>query len=166
MTKGSISGNVADPTGAVVVGAEVRASNAATGQVATTTSDNSGLFKLPLLAVGAYRVQVSKAGFKAASVASVQVTPGVDAGLGTLKLEIGAATETVEVLAGTPLVETTQAQVTDTFSATELNSLPGIGGNEGLDNMAILLPGVSMARGCGLFQQQRRRFFRQRVACA
>ncbi|MFZ1918921.1 MAG: TonB-dependent receptor [Terriglobales bacterium] len=149
VTKGSISGNVADPTGAVVVGAEVRASNAATGQVATTTSDNSGLFKLPLLAVGAYRVQVSKAGFKAASVASVQVTPGVDAGLGTLKLEIGAATETVEVLAGTPLVETTQAQVTDTFSATELNSLPGIGGNEGLDNMAILLPGVSMARDVG-----------------
>jgi len=149
VSKGSISGNVADQTGAVVAGADVKATNAATGQVATTTSDNAGLFKLPLLAVGAYKVQVSKTGFKATSIASVEVTPGVDAGLGTIKLEVGAASETVEVTAGTPLVETTQAQVTATFGQTDLASLPGIGGNEGLDNMAILLPGVSMARDLG-----------------
>ena len=66
VSKGSISGNVVDQTGAVVVGAGVKAINPATGQVSTTTSDSSGLFKLPLLAVGAYRVEVSKAGFRKA----------------------------------------------------------------------------------------------------
>ena len=149
VSKGSISGTVIDATGAAVVGAEVRATNPATNESTTTTSDNSGLFKLPLLSVGSYRVEISKAGFRKSSLSGIGVTPGVDDGLGNIRLEIGSVAETVEVTASTPLIETTQAQVTDTFDQTTLNSLPGIGGNEGLDNLAILLPGVSMARDLG-----------------
>ncbi len=47
VSKGSISGSIADQTGAIVVGAEVKATDLGTGQVASTTSDSSGLFKLP-----------------------------------------------------------------------------------------------------------------------
>jgi carboxypeptidase family protein len=149
VSKGSISGTVVDATGAIVSGAEVKATSVETNLVITTKSDGSGLFKLPLLSVGSYRVDISREGFRKASLAAVGVTPGVDTGLGTIKLEIGSVAETVEVTAATPLIETTQAQVTATFDQASLNSLPGIGGNEGLDNLAILLPGVSMARSLG-----------------
>jgi hypothetical protein len=146
VVKGSISGTVVDPTGAAVAGAEAKASNVETGQVATTTTDNSGLFKLSLLSVGTYRVEVSKTGFRKTSLAGVGVTPGVDAGLGTVKLEIGSVAETVEVTAATPLVETTQSQITSSFDNKMLTNLPGIQENQGLDTLAALLPGVSGSR--------------------
>ena len=76
----------------------------------------------------------------------MNVTAGVDTGLGTLKLEVGSASETVEVSASTPLVETTQAQITTTFESTYLNNIPGVQENQGLDNLAVLLPGVSASR--------------------
>jgi hypothetical protein len=149
VSKGSISGNVLDASGAVVVGAAVKVTHIGTGQVTTTTSDSSGLFKLPLLATGTYTVQITKSGFRATSVAHVEVTPGVDTGLGVLNLEVGSATESVEVSAATPLVETTQAQVTNTFGTAALDNLPGIQENQGLDNLAVLLPGVSASRDDG-----------------
>jgi len=88
VSKGSISGNIADQTGAIVVGAEVKATDLGTGQVASTTSDSSGLFKLPLLAVGNYKLQVSKSGFKAATIAGVNVTAGVDTGQELTRAEL------------------------------------------------------------------------------
>jgi hypothetical protein len=149
VSKGSISGTVMDPQGAVVPGATVRSISADTDQSTSTVTDNSGLFKLPLLPIGSYRVEVSRAGFRKASLPGIAVTPGVDTGLGTIKLEIGSASETVEVSAATSLVETTQAQVTNTFGAEYLNNIPGIQENQGLDNLAVLLPGVSMTRDLG-----------------
>ncbi len=149
VSKGSISGTIQDPTAAEIPGAEVKAINVETNQAVTTTSDSSGLFKIPLLPIGTYRIEVSREGFRKASIAGVSVTPGVDTGLGNVKLELGSVAETVEVTAATPLIETTQAQVTATFDQTYLNNLPGIQENQGLDNLAILLPGVSMTRDLG-----------------
>jgi hypothetical protein len=149
VSKGSISGSVVDSTGAVVDGAEVKATNVATGQVETTTSGSTGLFKVSLLPVGSYKIQVAKAGFKGSVTDGVDVAPGVDTGLGNVKLEVGSASETVEVTSAAPLVETTQAQVTATFGRTALDNLPGIQENQGLDILAILLPGVSMTRDNG-----------------
>jgi Carboxypeptidase regulatory-like domain len=149
VSKGSISGDVVDPSGAVIGGAEIKATHIGTGQSTTTSTDNSGLFKIPLLATGTYKVQISKSGFRATSVNSVDVNPGVDTGLGSVRLELGPASETVEVSAATPLVETTQAQVTNTFGQSYLTNIPGIQENQGLDNLAILLPGVSMSRDLG-----------------
>src|SRR5271170_5852877 len=71
VSKGSISGTIIDATGAAVPGAEVRATSTDTNQVSSTVSDNSGLFKLPLLSVGNYRVDVSKTGFRKSSLAAV-----------------------------------------------------------------------------------------------
>src|SRR5713226_4005986 len=62
--KGSISGTVVDPQGAIVSGAQVKAKNLETGVVFTTTSDSSGLFRINLIPVGTYSVDVSAQGFK------------------------------------------------------------------------------------------------------
>src|ERR1051325_11615460 len=62
--KGSISGTVTDPQGAVVSGAQVKATNTATGVTLTTTSDSAGLFRFNLIPTGEYKVEVSAQGFQ------------------------------------------------------------------------------------------------------
>ena len=86
--KGSISGTVTDPQGAVVAGATVKGTNTETGVVTPTTSDSSGLFRLNLLQSGTYSISVSKQGFKTASEKSVIVTAGHDSGLGSLRCRL------------------------------------------------------------------------------
>ena len=66
VVKGSISGTVTDPQGAVVSGAQVKATNTATGAPLTTTTDGSGLFHFNLIPIGNYKVEVSAPGFKTA----------------------------------------------------------------------------------------------------
>ncbi|HEY4764499.1 MAG TPA: carboxypeptidase regulatory-like domain-containing protein [Candidatus Sulfotelmatobacter sp.] len=149
VSKGSISGTVIDPSGAALPGAEIKATALDTNQSVTTTSGSTGAFKVSLLPVGTYTMEVSKSGFHKASMSSVSVTPGVDTGLGGIKLEIGSTSETVEVSASTPLVETTQAQITNTFESAYLDNIPGIQENQGLDVLAVLLPGVSSTRDVG-----------------
>src|SRR6478672_9752162 len=144
--KGSISGTVTDPQGAVVSGAQVKATNTATGTPLTTTTDASGAFRFSLIQTGDYKVEVSAPNFKTAVQNSILVAAGRDSSLGTIKLTVGEANTTVEVAATAPLIETTQAQVTNTFAGTTLSTFAGIQENQGLDNLALFVPGVVSVR--------------------
>src|SRR3954464_3952059 len=97
--KGSISGSVVDPQGAVVSGAQVKAKSIETGVVFTTTTDNAGFYRLNLLPVGTYTVEVSSQGFKTSASNGVVVTAGRDSGLGAMHMSVGEASTTVEVTA-------------------------------------------------------------------
>jgi hypothetical protein len=149
VSKGSISGNIADQQGAAVPDAAVVAVSKDTNQQFNASSDNSGLFKLSLLPVGSYRLEITKNGFRKSVFDNVEVTVGADRGMGTIKLEIGEVSSTVEVSAVAPLLESTEAQITNSFSATEMQTFPTILGNEGLDNIALTVPGVTMSRDLG-----------------
>lgn len=146
LLKGSISGNAVDPEGAVIAGAKVRATSTATGSVFNTTSDNSGLFRFSLIPPGEYKVEIIASGFNTAVQNGVLVTAGRDTGLGSIKLAVGQANTTVEVTAEAPLIESTQSQVTNTFAGTQLSSFAGIQENQGLDNLALFVPGVNSSR--------------------
>ena len=147
--KGSISGTVTDPQGAVVSGAQVKATNLGTAAVFTTTSDSSGLYRFNLLPVGNYKVEISAPNFKTAVHNNVVVSASVDSGLGSTRLAVGDTSTTVEVAAEAPLIETTQSQVTNTFAGTQLTTFAGVQENQGLDNLALFVPGVSAARDNG-----------------
>jgi hypothetical protein len=147
--KGSISGTAVDQNGAVVPGAQVKATNTGTGSVLTTTTDNSGSFRFNLISAGEYKVEVSAQHFKTAVQNGVAVSAGRDSGLGQVRLSVGEASTTVEVTADAPLIETTQAQVTNTFSGVALSTFAGVQENQGLDNLAVFVPGVSSARDNG-----------------
>ena len=144
--KGSISGTVVDPQAAIVSGAQIKATQLGQGTVYTTTSDNSGLFRFSLIPAGTYKIEITKQGFKTSVRNDVLVGAGSDNGLGTVKLSVGEASTTVEVTAEAPLVETTQSQITNTFSGTTLNTFSGVQENEGLDNLALFVPGVTSSR--------------------
>ena len=144
--KGSISGTVVDQQGAVVTGAQVKATGVQTGSVQTTTIDNSGSFRFNLIPVGDYKVEVSAQNFKTSVQNDILVAAGRDSGLGSIKLTVGEASSTIEVTAEAPLIESTQAQVTNTFSGTVLTNFAGIQENQGLDNLALFVPGVASTR--------------------
>src|SRR5258708_3053245 len=144
--RGSISGTVKDPQGAVVTGAQVKATEAGTGIVHTTTTDNSGLFRFSLIPAGTYKVEITKQGFKTAVQSSVLVTAGSDNAVGAIPLAVGEIGTIVEVTSDAPLIETATSQVTNTFSGTTLATFAGIQENQGLDNLALFVPGVSSVR--------------------
>jgi len=144
--KGSISGTVLDAHDAAVAGADIKAKDTGTGVVFTTTSGTDGSFRLNLLPVGTYDIQIAAKGFKTLDQKGVAVSAGQDFGLGNVHLAVGEASTVVEVTAEAPLIENTQAQVSNTFSGVTLQTFAGIEENEGLDRLALFVPGVTSSR--------------------
>ena len=144
--KGSISGTAVDQNNAVIPGATVKATDSHTGVVLKTTTDSAGLFRLNLIPTGEYKVEVSAPGFQTAVQSSVLVTAGSNSSVAIIKLTVGEATTTVEVTAEAPLIETNQSQVTNTFTGAAITTFAGVQENEGLDNLALFVPGVSPSR--------------------
>jgi hypothetical protein len=149
VSNGSISGSITDPQGNSVPGAAVTATSKATNQELTTTSDNAGLFRLGLVPPGTYRIEVAKQGFRKAAYDNVEVGVGADRGLGIVKLEIGEVSATVEVSSALPLIENTEAQITNEFTAANIQTFPGVLENQGLDFLALTVPGVASNRDLG-----------------
>ena len=96
--RGAINGTVTDPSGAVVAGAGVKATNDATAVVLDATTTSDGQFSFQDLTLGSYTVTVTASGFSPVTVEKIEVTAG---GAYTLpvKLKIGSAGTSVEVSA-------------------------------------------------------------------
>ena len=139
---GSISGTIQDSTGAAVPGATVKVTAATTGQVVSTETDPTGLFKIPFLRVGVYSLEVRKEGFKRVSFPNVEVAVGEDHGMGVISLEVGQINTVVEITASALLIETTQSQISTSIGTTTLTTFPAMDFNIGLDNLVMQLPGV------------------------
>ncbi|MGA8677106.1 MAG: carboxypeptidase-like regulatory domain-containing protein, partial [Candidatus Acidiferrales bacterium] len=135
---GGIAGVVTDPTGAVIVGARITLTNAATGETQTVTSASTGSYSIPLLKPGHYEISVSQQGFKASSL-------GVDVVLGQItaanvKLEIGSGSTTVEVTENGALLQTEDANISTTFDSRQMQETPNPGGD--VTYIANTAPGI------------------------
>ncbi|HWD00735.1 MAG TPA: TonB-dependent receptor [Candidatus Sulfopaludibacter sp.] len=119
----SVTGTITDPTGAAVPGASIDVISKSTGADLKATSGDKGEYAVPSLAAGPYRITVTKAGFKAATVESVDLIVGI-VGTVNVKLEVGQATETVEVTAGAEIVQAATADVSTTLSGRQITDLP------------------------------------------
>ncbi len=114
---GNINGLVSDPSSAAVVGAEIVAVNDVTGVQYTTKSNNEGIYVLPNLPPGPYRVQVSKIGFK--TLIKPDIVLNVQDSLSiNFTLLVGAFHEVVTVKGGAPLVNTESATVSTVVDRT------------------------------------------------
>jgi hypothetical protein len=147
VTKGSISGTIVDASGAVIEGASLKATDTQTGTVFQVTSDKGGDFHFLLVPPGTYKIQISKPGFGSKIVNNIVVSTSQDAGLGSISLAVSGTESTVEVSASAAtLIETTQAQVTNTFTSEDISLFTNVNENQGLDNLALLVPGVNASR--------------------
>src|SRR6266851_4342999 len=149
VSKGSISGSVTDPQGATVLGAWVKVVSKDTNEAYTTESDNAGLFRISLLPPGNYRVEISKQGFRKVVFDNIVVTVGADYGLAAVKLELGEVSATIEVSSAPPLIQSTEAQVSNSYTSENINTFAGVLENQGLDNLALTVPGVVNNRDLG-----------------
>jgi Carboxypeptidase regulatory-like domain len=121
--RGSVSGLVTDPAGAVVAGAKVVLLNQATGVTQHTVTSSAGLYTFISLNPGVYQITASQKGFK--NVAQDKVTVTVDQVTQVnITLQIGAISETVEVTQGVELVEPSNSTVGQLIEAPTIDRVP------------------------------------------
>jgi len=143
ISTGSIQGTVTDQSGAVVAGAKVSITNASTARVINVSTTSGGTYASGALTPGNYTVRVEAQGFKTSEL-QVTVQVGVTAS-GSVKLQVGQATQVVEVQASEIQVNTEQATVQGVLTAQQIENLP-INGRNFLD-LAQLEPGVQIQDG-------------------
>jgi YHS domain-containing protein len=135
----SIAGIVTDSSGAAVADATVKLTDKATNTPRSTNANDQGRYLFADVISGEYEIAVTKTGFritKTVVTASVGIPLTVD-----LKLELGAVTETVEVVATNTELQTLNATVGNTISGDMLQNLPSIGRDAA--TFVTLQPGVS-----------------------
>jgi outer membrane receptor protein involved in Fe transport len=136
---GTINGLVLDPTGGAVVGAEIRIANDATGVQYTGRTNDEGIYVVTNLPPGAYRLQVSKIGFK--TLIKPDIVLNVQDSLAiSFTLPIGAVSETITVTGGAPLMNTESAAVSTVVDRQFAENLPMNG--RSFQTLIQLTPGV------------------------
>src|SRR5215831_11253370 len=104
----TLNGTVSDPSGGLVAGAKITATQTTTGLARSTETTSAGLFTFPALPVGVYDIVVEAKGFKQAKLAAVTIGVGAVVTLG-VNLELGQTQEVVNVESAAPVVETTRS---------------------------------------------------------
>ncbi|MBI4874203.1 MAG: carboxypeptidase regulatory-like domain-containing protein, partial [Acidobacteria bacterium] len=121
--RGTFNGTVTDGTGAVIPGVSVVAVNTATGVETKVSTTSAGVYRMPYLLPGSYRLTVSATGFKTSLrenvILAVAQTLTVD-----FSLEIGAITDRITVSSEPPLLETGTAEIGSYVSKQEFDTWP------------------------------------------
>jgi hypothetical protein len=121
--RGTISGAVTDPSGAVIPGAQIVVKETHTGTVNRTKSDAAGQYVVPFLLPGDYTVTATAQGFETLTRTNValesQAHPIVD-----LSMKVGNTGETVEVTTTAPLLDQSNASVGQVISTQSVADLP------------------------------------------
>ena len=144
---GAISGTVTDPSGAVVAGATVTATDTETNVQAVRTTTSAGDYNISPLIPGLYTVTVTAAGFEQTIQKNVTVNALATVAV-QIKLAVGKANETVTITDAPPMLSTTDATLGGVMDNEMYSSLPlmmGAGGNADqrrATDFAYLMPGV------------------------
>ncbi len=140
----TITGTVADATGAVVPGADVVAKHVATNTTFTAVSGADGSFTIPAVPTGTYSVTVTLMGFKTAVLNDVVCNVAQVAQVKAV-LSVGALEESVVVSGATEIVQTQVTSVASTLGTKQIASLPVVG--RGAFELVSFIPGVATSDG-------------------
>ena len=140
-----IAGSVSDPTGAVVSGAQVKATQTNTGFTRTGVTGANGTYVLPNLIVGPYQLEVVCSGFKTYSQKGIilQVNDNVTV---NINLQIGAASQSVTVNANASMVNTDSSSVSSVIENRRVVDLPLNGRDL---TQLVLLSGAAVSTNFG-----------------
>ena len=127
--RGTITGTVTDPTGAIVPAAKVTLVNNETASQYQTVTTDTGNYTLAALPVGSYKLSVEQTGFSKSEVANVTVQVAVTTRV-DVALQVGAASQSIQVESESTLLKTESAEQSTTVTGEQINALPvnfGIG---------------------------------------
>ena len=148
-TSGNLTGTVTDSTGAAVANAKVTATNLATDVALTATTNASGDYLIQNLPAGKYNLSATAAGFSKYTLQNLNVEVNRTA-TAKLTLAVAGASTSVEVTAiAAQTIDTTTAQLQQTFETKELQDLPTASAGLGVLNLSLLAPGVGSSGGIG-----------------
>src|SRR5947199_6193896 len=139
---GTLRGQVLDPSGAAVPDAQVTATNQGTGVSVRITATSAGTYSFPSLIPGLYKVEVEAKGFKNFLKTGVNVIANQD-NVADAHVDLGIATEVVEVSGGSVAIQTTSSELNNTFDSRAMDLPNGAGTLNGSPlNLAVLAPNV------------------------
>ncbi len=142
--RGSVSGTVTDPSGAIVPGASVTLLNPGTGVALHTVTTAAGLYTFISLNPGTYQVTASQNGFTTAQRENVSVTVDQTT-IVDIALRVGSVSTVVKVNEETNLVEPSNSTVGQLISADTIDRVPLL--NRDVFDLTQLSPGVTPANG-------------------
>jgi hypothetical protein len=137
---GEISGTVTDPSGAAVAGATVNVTNTVTGYKLSSKTAETGLYRLTLLPLGMYDLEVQASGFGTAKRTGIPVTVGATAAVDIALTVAGTAT-TVDVTATAAITEPSRTDLGSTLDEVMTKNLPLVSRNP--YNFILFQPNVS-----------------------
>jgi hypothetical protein len=135
----AITGNVVDPTRAVITGAAVVAKDMERGTVYSVRTNGAGVFNLPRVPVGTYELQVEAPGFESDVYHSLTLVLNQTARV-DFQLKLGPATETIDVISSPPLLHTDTSQLSTVVDARANVDLPLLSRN--YIQLTLLAPGT------------------------
>src|SRR5487761_110869 len=135
----TLSGTVADASGAVMPQAHISIKNIATGVVRSVTTDSAGFYTAPNLLPGNYQITISARGFRTQVRTGITLTVGAQQVL-NITMQIGQVTQTVQVSGAAPTVQLGSSSISAVVNATTVRQLP-LNGRSWTD-LAKLQPGV------------------------
>ncbi len=139
-----LEGVVQDQSGAVVAGARVSAVNTATRARANATSTGEGFFLFPALQPGVYSLTVEASGFRTAVVNQIELNVAATVSE-SVKLEVGALTESVQVESSAVRVQTSEATISRVVTMRDIDVLPQLQRSPMV--LAAFQPGVQINPG-------------------
>ena len=139
VSTGTLTGLVTDPSGAIIPGATVTATNDGTGVAVVRPTNSEGLYTLTNLIPGFYTVRAEAHGFKTFINAHIELTVGYTQRV-NFKLEVGAVTQTVTVEGQAPAVDTESDRMSELVTARQVSNLPLNGRN--IFQLIQLAPGA------------------------
>ncbi len=140
--RGVITGGVTDKDGALIAGATVTATNAATNIASTAVTTSGGRYTIPALPVGTYKIRVERAGFKIANVDNVIVNASTTTAV-DVRMEVGDLSQTVDIVSATGAqVQTENAKISSGVTNKLVEELPLVvgGAMRNAFDLAVLTP--------------------------
>jgi hypothetical protein len=142
ITTGSIAGTVKDAQGGVIPGATVTLTSETQGtKSAPTVTSGTGDFVFVNVRADTYTIEVVMDSFRTLRRSGVAVSPGQRVAIGTVTIEVGGATEVVNVKAESPLIQTSSGERSFTIDTDAVQNLPIAG--RSFTQLAALAPGVT-----------------------
>ncbi len=137
---GNINGTVTDPSGAIIPGAKVTATNNDTNVQTGTTSNNDGLYSIRFLQVGHYSITVIAPGFNQRTFGPFALEANQDAKVDAQMIVAGATQQVSVEAAVAPLLNTENAQISTTLDTNAIANIPLVG--QGFVQLTMFTPGA------------------------
>jgi hypothetical protein len=139
-----VTGTITDPSGQIIVGADVSIRNTGTNIVTRTKSNQTGIYYLAALPPGEYELRVEYSGFRPSTVSNIPLSVGLTATF-NITLEIGTVAEAVQVQATAVQLESQSTSLGKVMQTRQIAELPILG--RSTMQLVSVIPGVQPAAG-------------------